>query len=111
MLVVVKNRNPRSQFQVPLQGKTFGRGDILQDDPSETGGQPKADLNDFFGILGVKSSRQSIHPGKSLEKNRSALEHGQGRLRARTPDPVDRRTVADQRDRVPPAGQVERTNG
>ena len=80
VLVVVEHGNGQLFFQTALDFKAPGRGDVLQIDAAETGGNVLHRADNLLGVLGVQTNGNCVHAAEFLEQHGLALHDGDGGL-------------------------------
>ena len=96
----MEDRNVHGLLQTTFDFKTARRADILQIDSAEGGLQALNGLHNFVHILRFQADRESIHPAEFLEQNSLALHNRHRSLRADVAKSQNRRSVADNCNRV-----------
>ena len=106
MLVVVENRNIAAFFQLLLNLKAAGRGNILQVDPAKGTADIVHRLYKFVHVLGAHTQGKGVYASEFLEQHAFALHNGHTGLRANVAQTQYRRAVGDHRHHIPAAGQL-----
>ena len=104
MLVVVEDGYSQV-LEAFFNFETAGRGNVLEVDAAEAGGQVADRLDDGSIVLGAKADGESVHVGKALEENGLAFHHRQGRLGADVAQAQNGGTVGYHCHGVAPVGQ------
>jgi hypothetical protein len=100
VLVVVEDGDVEVLDELLLDLEAARRGDVLQVDPSERGGDVLHRLHDLRRLLGVEADREGIDVGELLEQHRLALHDGHCRLGPDVAEPQNGRPVGDDGNRV-----------
>ena len=106
VLVVMENRYIAALFQLPLNLKATGRGNVLQIDSAKGPGQQGHSVDNVIYILASDTERDSVHITKSFEKNAFALHDRHACLRADITQSQHSGAVGNNRHCVPTAGQL-----
>src|SRR5690606_29248464 len=81
------------------------RGDVLQVDAAEPGGDDLHGPHDLVDVLGVEADRPGVDAGEPFEQRRLALHHRQRGRRADVAEAEHGRAVGDHRHAVPLDGE------
>ena len=100
VLVVVEDGDVELASQPALDLEAARRGDVLEVDAAEPGGDRLDDRDDLLGVLRVQAERPGVDPGELLEEHRLALHHRHRGRRADVAEPEHRGAVGDDGDRV-----------
>ena len=95
MLVVVEHRDVELVDQTALDLEAARRGDVLEVDAAEAGGEALDGLDDLVNVLRVKAQRDGVHAAEGLEQRALALHDGHGRGRADVAQAEHGRAVGD----------------
>ena len=95
MLVVVEHGDVELVDQTALDLEAARRGDVLEVDAAEAGGEALDGLDDLVDVLRVKAQRDGVHAAEGLEQRALALHDGHGRSRADVAQAEHGRAVGD----------------
>jgi hypothetical protein len=100
VLVVVEDRDVERGDEPLLDLEAARRGDVLEVDAAEGGGDALDRLHDLVHVLGGHADREGVDVAELLEEHGLALHHGHGRLGSDVPKPEHRAAVRHHGDRV-----------
>ena len=106
MLVVVENRNIAALFQLLLDLKAAGRGNILQVDTAKGTADIIHRLYKFVHVLGAHTQGEGVYAAEFLKQHAFALHDRHTGLRANIAQTQYRRAVGDHRYHIPAASQL-----
>src|SRR5699024_869394 len=100
VLVVVEDGDVELGAQAVLDLEAAGRGDVLEVDPGEDGGDRLDVRDDVLDRVGVQADRERVDVREALEQGGLALHDGHRGERAQIAQAEDGRAVGDHRDGV-----------
>ena len=105
MLVVVEHGDAQV-LQGFLNVEALGRGDVLEVDAAETGGDGPHRPDNLVGVLRGDTDGIGVHTGQVLEQDGLAFHDRHGRFGADVAEAQHRRAVGHHCDGVAPVGEV-----
>ncbi len=87
VLVVVEDGDVALFFQLALDLKASGRGNILKVDAAERAGDERDGIDEFVYIVRLDAQREGIHIAEGLEEHAFALHDRHAGLRPISPRP------------------------
>ena len=100
VLVVVEDGNVQRLAEPPLDLEAARRGDVLEVDAAEAGGERDDRADDLVDILGGEADRKGVDAAELLEQDRLALHDRESRLGPDVAEPEHGGPVGDDGDRV-----------
>jgi hypothetical protein len=96
----VEDRDVERLLEPLLDLEAARRGDVLEVDAAERGGDADHGLDDLVGVLCGEADRERVDVGELLEEHGLALHHRHGGLGADVAEPEDRGAVGHDRHGV-----------
>ena len=108
VVLVRENRNVGGFFEMIGDRERVRRGDIIDTDRAESGGDSQSGFNDPHWIIGGKADRKSVDAGERFKNNALRFGNGQCGFRRCRLAAEQIGAVRQDRDRVPATGVIER---